>query len=104
MQTEHDERKAAHRESDQQDFARTDAVGEIADRRLRQAGYDGKNSEGKTEFDIADAELLLEEGKQHRQHENMKVADPTGRRDGDQGTQRRVHLRLMPGGSYIDHL
>ena len=61
MQAEHDQRKAAERQAHQQDFAGADMVGEIADRRLGQAGYHGEDGQRKAELDIADAELLLSE-------------------------------------------
>jgi hypothetical protein len=55
-------------------------IGKVSDRRLRQAGSDGENGERKAQLDIADAELGLEKGKQHRQHEHVEMADPMGRR------------------------
>ena len=58
MQAEHDQRQAADGEADQQDFSGADMVGEIADRRLRQAGDDAEDGQRKAELDIADAELL----------------------------------------------
>ena len=59
MQAEHDQRAAAEGEADQQDFAGADMVGEIADRRLGQAGDHGEDGQGKAKLDIADAELRL---------------------------------------------
>jgi hypothetical protein len=47
MQAEHDQRQAADGEADQQDFSRADMVGEIADRRLRQAGDDAETVSAK---------------------------------------------------------
>ena len=104
MDAEHDQGKAAEGEAHQQDFAGADAIAEIAHRRLGQAGYDGEYRERKAEFDIADAELLFEKGKQHRQHEQMKMADPMRRRNRKQRAQRGVRLRLTRCGQYIDHL
>ena len=95
MQAEHDQRQAADGEADQQDFSRADMVGEIADRRLRQAGDDAEHGQRKTELDIADAELLLQERKQHRQHEQMEMADPMGDRNRRQRAQRSCPLWLV---------
>jgi hypothetical protein len=47
MQAEHDQRQAADGQADQQDFSRADMVGEIADRRLRQAGDDAEYGQRK---------------------------------------------------------
>ena len=58
MQAEHDQREAAERQADQQHLAGADMVGEIADRRLRQAGDDAEHGQREAELDIADAELL----------------------------------------------
>ncbi len=97
MQAEHDQRQAADGEADQQDLSRADMVGEIADRRLRQAGDDAEHGEREAEFDIADAELLLEERKQHRQHEQMEMADPMGDRNRGQRAQRSRPLLACCG-------
>src|SRR6185295_2124279 len=104
MDTEHDKGAAAEREADQQYLAGADVVGKIADRRLGQAGYDGEHREREAEFDVADAESFLEKRKQHRQHEQMKMADPMRRRNCDQRAQRGIRLRLARRGQYIDHL
>ena len=95
MQAEHDQRQAADGEADQQDFSRADMVGEIADRRLRQAGDDAEYGQRETELDIADAELRLQERKQHRQHEQMEMADPVRDRNRRQRTQRGVRLWIV---------
>ena len=81
MQAEHDQRKAAERKAHQQDLAGADMIGKIADRRLGQAGCDGEDGQRKAEFNVADAELCLEKGEQHRQHEHMEMTDPMGRRN-----------------------
>ena len=104
MQPEHDQREAAEGEAHQQDLAGADMIGQIADRRLGQAGDDGKNRQRQTELDIADAELLLQEGKQHRQHEQMEMTDPMGRRDRGKRPQRRVGFCLLRCGQNVDHL
>ena len=62
MQAEHDQRKAADDKADQQDFAGADMVGEIADRRLGQAGDHGEHGQREAELDIADAELRFRKG------------------------------------------
>ena len=104
MQAEHDQRQAADGEADQQDFSRADMVGEIADRGLRQAGDDAEYGQRKTELDIADAELLLQERKQHRQHEQMEMADPMGGRNRSQRAQRSVRFGLLRCGQNVDHV
>ena len=104
MQAEHDQRQAADGEADQQDFSRADMVGEIADRGLRQAGDDAEHGQRKTELDIADAELLLQERKQHRQHEQMEMADPMGDRNRSQRAQRSVRFGLLRCGQNVDHV
>jgi len=94
--------KPAHDKTDQQDEARANPVHQIADRRLRQSGHHRKHGDREAEFDEADAKLLLEERKQHRQHQNIEMADPV--RDGDsrQRAQRRVTLSRKIGNS-VDH-
>jgi len=103
MQAEHDQREAAHREAHQQDFAGADMIGQIADRRLRQAGCHGEDGQRKAEFDVADAEPYLQKGEQHRQHEYVEMADPMRRRNRGQGAQRFVSLRLLRCGENVDH-
>ena len=76
MQAEHDQRKAAEREAHQQDLAGADMVGQIADRRLGQAGYHREDGQREAEIDIADAELSFQKREQHRQHEHVEMADP----------------------------
>ena len=88
MQAEHDQRHAAEREAHQQDFAGADMIGQIAHRRLRQAGDDGKDGQRKAKLDVADAELLFQKREQHRQHHQMEMADPMGGRDRSQRAQR----------------
>ena len=104
MQAEHDQRQAADGEADQQDFSRADMVGEIADRGLRQAGDDAEYGQRETELDIADAELFFKERKQHRQHEEMEMADPMGDRNRSERTQRSVRLGLLRCGQNVDHV
>src|SRR4051794_12456693 len=103
MDAEHHQGESAGGKADQQDFASPDAIAEIAHRGLGQAGYEGEYGKYKAEFDIADTELFLEKRKQHRQHEQMKMADPMRRRNRDQRAQRGVRLRLARRGQYIDH-
>ena len=81
MQAEHDEGEAAQGQAEQQDDARADMVDDVAERRLGQAGDDREHGERKAELDIADAELFLQERKQHRQHQQVEMADPVGDRD-----------------------
>src|ERR1700727_673584 len=78
MQAEHDQRGAAEAKAHQQDFSRAEMIRNIADRGLGQAGTHGKNRQRETELDIADIELLFQEGKQHRQYENMEMTHPVG--------------------------
>ena len=104
VHAEHDQRQAADGEPDQQDFSGADMVGEIADRRLRQAGHHAEYGQRKTELDIADAELHLQERKQHRQHEQMEMADPMGDRNRRERAQRGVRLGLLRCGQNIDHV
>ncbi len=104
MQAEHDQRKAAQSEAHQQDFAGADMIGKIADRRLRQAGCDGENGQRKAEFNVADAELLLEKGEQHRQYEHLEMTDPVGRRNRDQRAQLFVRLCLLRCGQNVGHV
>src|SRR5436309_11143330 len=104
MQAEHDQRQAADGEADQQDLSRADMVGEITDRRLRQAGDDAEHGERETELYIADAELFFQERKQHRQHEEMEMADPMGDRNRSQHAQRRVRFGLLRCGQNVDHV
>ena len=76
MQAEQDQRAAAEAETGQQHLSGADVVGEIAYWSLGQAGHQAKHRQRKAELDIADAELLLQERKQHRQHEEVKMAEP----------------------------
>jgi hypothetical protein len=94
MQAEHDQRKAAQGKAHQQDFAGADMIGKITHRRLGQAGYDGKDGKGKAKLDVADAELILQKGEQHRQHEHMEMTDPMGGRNRRKGAVRAVGFRL----------
>ena len=103
MQPEQDQCEAAEGKAHQQDLAGADMIGQIADRRLGQAGDDGKNRQRQTELDIADAEFLLQEGKQHRQHEHMEMTDPMRRRDCSKRPQRTVCLCLLRCGQNVDH-
>ena len=94
-------------EAHQQHFAGADMVGEIADRRLRQAGDDAEHGQREAKLDIADAELLLQEREQHRQHEQMEMADPMGERNRRQRAQRTVRLScfgLLRCGENVDHI
>ena len=68
MDAEHHKGEASGGEADQQDLAGADAVGEVAYRRLGQAGDNGEHGERKAELDVTDPELLLEKREQHRQH------------------------------------
>src|SRR5665647_1851860 len=108
MQAEQDKRKAAQREAHQQDLAGADMIGEVAHRRLGQAGDDGKDRQREAELDIADAELLLQEREQHRQHQQMEMADPMGGRNQDKRPQRGVgfssRLRLLRCSQNVDHI
>ena len=104
MQAEHDQCEAAQRKAHQQDFAGADMVGKIAHRRLGQAGYDGEHGQREAKLDIADAELLLQKGEQHRQHQQMEMADPMGRRNRGQRAQRCVRFRLLRCGQNVDHV
>ena len=103
MQAEQDQRQPAEREADQQHLAGADMVGEIADRRLRQAGHQAEHGQREAELDIADAELRLQIRKQHRQHEQMEMADPMGHRNRGQRAQRGVRFRLLRCGQNVDH-
>ncbi len=79
-------------------------VGEIADRRLGQAGDDGKDGQREAKLDIADAELRFEERKQHRQHEHMEMADPMRRRNRRASVRSEaVGLCLLRCGENVDH-
>ena len=104
MQAEHDQRAAADAEADQQHLAGADMVGEIADRRLGQAGDHAEHGQREAELDIADAELRLQERKQHRQHEQMEMADPMRDRNRRQRAQRAVGLHLLRCGQNVDHV
>ena len=95
MQPQQDQREAAEAQPDQQHLSRAKMVGEIADRRLRQAGHDAEHGERKAELDIADAELLFQERKQHRQHEEMEMAEPMRDRNRRQRAQRAIALSLV---------
>ena len=106
MQAGHDQREATHRQAHQQDLAGADMIGQIADRRLRQAGCHGEDGQRKAKLDIADAELFLQEREQHWQHEHMEMTDPMRRRNRRQGTQRLVSLLGRPDlrcGENVDH-
>jgi len=70
-------------------------IGEIAHRRLGQAGDHGEHGQREAELDIADAELAFEEREQHRQHQQMEMADPMGRRNRDQRAQLLVRSLLV---------
>ena len=79
-------------------------IGEIAGRRLRQPGDEAEHGERKAKLDIADAELLLQERKQHRQRENMEMAEPVRDRNRRQRAQRAVGFRLSRSGENVDHI
>src|SRR5207253_9221171 len=63
-----------------------------------------ENGECKTELDIADAELLFKERKQHRQHEEMEMADPMGDRNRSERAQRSVRFGVLRCGQNVDHV
>ena len=104
MHAKPDQRKAAEAKPAQEDFARADVVGEIADRRLRQAGDDREHGQRKAELDIADAELGFQERKQHRQHEQMEMAEPMRDRNPGQRAQCAIRPRLLRCGQNVDHV
>jgi hypothetical protein len=104
VHAEHDQCEAADGEPDQQDFSGADMVGEIADRRLRQARHDAECGQRETEFDIADAQLRLQEREQHRQHEQMEMADPVRDRNRRECAQRTIRFGLLRCGQNIDHV
>ena len=79
-------------------------IGEIADRRLSETRYDTEGGKGEAQFDVADVELFFQEREQHRQHEQMEMADPMRRRNRSQGAQRSVRLRLLRCGQNVDSL
>ena len=78
-------------------------VDEIAGRCLRQSGDDREYGERKAELDIADTELCFEERKQHRQHQQMEMADPMRDRNQRERAQRAVGLALLRCGENVDH-
>lgn len=92
MQAKQDQRAAAEGQPDQQDLARAKMVDEIAGRRLRQPRHHGEHGEREAKLDIADAELRFEEREQHRQDQQMEMADPMRDRDSRQRAQRAVRL------------
>ncbi len=105
MQAEHDQREAADGEADQQHLAGADMIGEIADRGLRQPGHHAEHGQRKAKLDIADAELLLQEREQHRQHEQMEMADPMGDRNPRQRAKRAASdFSLLRCGENVDHV
>src|SRR6266481_4800144 len=104
MHAEQDQRQAPDGEADKEDLAGADVIGQIADRRLREAGDDREHGQRKAEIDIADAELLLQKREQHRQHEQMEMADPMGHRNRRQRAQRAVRLHLLRCGENVDHV
>jgi hypothetical protein len=59
MQAEQDQRTAAQRHAEDQDLSGADAIDQIADRRLGQAGDHGEGGQREAELDIADTELRL---------------------------------------------
>ncbi len=103
MQAEQDQREPAERQSTQQDPARAKMVDEIAGRRLRQPGHDGRHGQREPELDIADTKLALQEREQHRQDQQMEMADPMRDRDPGQRAQRTVRLALLRCGENVDH-
>jgi hypothetical protein len=78
-------------------------VDEIAGRRLGQAGHHRQHGERETELDIADAELALEEGEQHRQDQQMEMADPMRDRNPGQRAQRAVRPPSLRCSKNVDH-
>ena len=62
MHAERDQGEAAEAKPRRANFARADAVGEVADRRLGQAGYEAEYRQREAKFDIADAELSFRKG------------------------------------------
>jgi hypothetical protein len=77
---------------------------EIADRRLRQSRHHAEHGQRKAELDIADAELLLQKREQHRQHEQMKMAEPMRDRDRRQRAQCAVGLRVLRCSQNVGHI
>jgi hypothetical protein len=103
MYAECDQRSAAEAKAHQQNLPCTEMVGEITNRGLGQAGTHRRNRQCKAEFDIADIEFLFQEGKQHRQHENMEMAHPMGRRYRAQRAELFVFDGLLRCGQNIGH-
>jgi hypothetical protein len=104
MHAKPDQRKTAEAKPAEEDLAGADMIGEIADRRLRQAGNDGEHGQRQAEFDIADAELGFQERKQHRQHKQMEMAEPMRDRNSGQRAQRAIRPGLLRCGQNIDHV
>jgi hypothetical protein len=104
MQADHDQREAAKRKSHQQDFAGADMVGKIAHWCLCQGGYHGEHGQREAKLEVVDAELFLQKREQHRRHHEMEMADPMGRRNRSQRTQRCVGLGLLRCGHNVDHV
>ena len=108
MQAQHDERQAAEGEAEQQDDAGADVVDDVAERRLGQAGDHGEYGQRKAELDIADAELCFQERKQHRQHQQMEMADPMRNRDQPERAKLAVGFARFRGllrcGEDVGHL
>ena len=104
VQAEQDQREAAEAKTCQEHLARPDVVGEIADRRLGQAGDQAEHRERKTELDIADAERLLEERQQHRQREDVKMAQKMRDRNRRQRAQCAIGLRMLRCSQNVGHI
>jgi hypothetical protein len=81
MQAQRNQRAAAQSHAEDQNFSRADAIDDITDRRLSQAGHDGEHGERQAQVDIGDAKPVFQEREQHRQHEDVEVADPVRHRD-----------------------
>src|SRR6185437_2064416 len=92
VQAEYDQGKSAKHKTDEQDFPGAEVIGEISDRCLGQTGNNCKDRECKAKVDIADAEPLLQEWKQHRQHEHMEMADPMSRRNRSECAQHTIRV------------
>ena len=104
IKAQHDQRQPADGEADQQDFARADMIGKVTHGRLRHSGDHRKHGQRKAKLDIADAELLFQEGEQHRQREDVKMAEPVRNRNRRQRPQRAVGFRVSRSGENVDHI
>ncbi len=89
------EGETAKAEPADQKLSRAKPIDKRSDRSLGQPRDDAHGGQGEPELNKADTELVLEEGKQGRQHQDVEVAHPMRRGDARQGRKLRTCGRWL---------